>query len=698
MMPFDEGPDLLPIDSKKSGSILSVAIPRPLEGLFTYRLPAELVPLVQVGGCVKVPFGKSITHAFIVEPPKDIATIPEALSVALSGVKLKDVLAVNPMGEVLPPDVMKLCHWAREYYCAPLGEVLNCAIPLSLLEESQTTSKTTRKTSLAKKASKKVAPRIVQFTDEQSQALKLIQQFQEEGSTRVALLNGVTGSGKTEVYIELARNALAAGRGVLILVPEIALTPQLYQRFEEQLGVSIAVWHSAISPGRRRQQNLALRTGETRIVIGARSAVFAPVQNLGLVVVDEEHDATYKQEDRVRYNARDLAIVRAMFASAFTVLGSATPSLETRERVREGRYSQAKLTRRIAPGGFPPIEMIDLRTEEKVQDVQALLSLRVVKKIQATLDAGEQVMVYLNRRGFAAFLLCRECGEVKNCTNCSVSLTVHRKDAHLRCHICGYIEQIPDTCNKCHGTDLFPMGAGTESLEVDLSRLLRGAKILRLDRDQITSAKRLDQILEKFRNKEGNILLGTQMLVKGHDFPGVTLVVVVLADSLFRFPDFRSPERAYQILRQVSGRSGRGDQAGRVLIQTFDTEHPVLQALDGRLSEETFLENERELRQCLGYPPFGRLARLRFESNINNEAATRASFVAQQLNSQNNLPNLEFLGPSEAFLERVKGSFRWDLLIKSKSFPALQKAIGLARQLCFSNKWQMSVDVDPYSI
>jgi primosomal protein N' (replication factor Y) len=263
--------------------------------------------------------------------------------------------------------------------------------------------------------------------------------------------------------------------------------------------------------------------------------------------------------------------------------------------------------------------------------------------------------------------------------------------------LCGHHEAAPDCCSKCGGIDLDPIGAGVESLESDLSKLLMDVKLLRLDRDQITSVKRLNQLLNAFRTQKANVLLGTQMLVKGHDFPGVTLVVVILADSLFRWPDFRSPERAYQVLKQVSGRSGRGDQAGRVLVQTFDPDHAVLQALDGRLSEDLFLEGERELRKALRYPPFGRIARLRFESSDKNDAFLRASFVAKELQLKQ-LSDVELLGPSEAFLEKAKGIYRWDLLIKAKNISSLQQGVFIAKQVGQSNKWQLSVDVDPYSI
>jgi primosomal protein N' (replication factor Y) (superfamily II helicase) len=671
-----------------SDRIISVAIPRPLHHSFTYLLPAEWVDRAQVGAWVKVPFGRSEVIGFILAPPQDLSELPPGLSLE----SLKSVIEVGKSEEALPRDVMALCRWASEYYASPLGEVLSAAAP-----HLHSGARKLKKPPRSQARSQSEAQR-KNLTHDQAQAVSALDQYRLSSPGKVALVHGVTGSGKTEVYIELARRVLAEGRGVILLVPEIALTPQLHQRFIEGLGCDVAIWHSAVSDGKRRDQTFSLLRGDVKVVVGARSAVFAPVQNLGLIVIDEEHDATYKQEERLRYHARDLAVVRAKQAQAFAVLGSATPSLESQERVREGKYFQVNLPRRVFQGGMPQIQWVDLKTAELVPELQAPLAVETIEKIKSVIASGEQVLIYLNRRGFASFLICKDCGDVYHCPDCSISLTLHKGQAYLKCHLCGHQSRIPDSCAKCQGMNLFAMGAGTESLESELPGLLPGVRVIRLDRDQVTSTKRLDEVLSQFKNREADLLIGTQMLVKGHDFPGVTLVVVVLADALFRWPDYRATERAYQVLKQVSGRAGRGDKPGLVMVQTYDTEHTVLQVLDGRLSEQDFMTSELELRKVLHYPPFGRIARLRLESLNKAEAFQKLGDCVQLLSQHLQGKAVEFLGPSEAFIERVKGYYRWDVLVKAREIQELQRVIQLTKWFSEQNKLNILIDIDPYGL
>lgn len=647
------------------------------------------------GTWVRVPFGRSTVIGFIIDEPKPLSELPASLDAK----KLKAILESGNESDRIPPDVFALCTWASRYYAQPLGELLAAACPPASLglRSSKREAKFLGRES--------VEQREILLNAEQASALEGLESLRTkiDGKSKVALLHGVTGSGKTEVYIELAKRVLKEGRGVLLLVPEIALTSQLHGRLESGIGEQVARWHSAMPDAKRRDQGAALRSGEIRVVVGARSAVFAPIKDIGLIIVDEEHDPTYKQEDRVRYHARDLSIVRGKNADAIVVLGSATPSLETRERAREGKYERFELSARYTTGGMPAIEIIDLGNEPLIEGIQAPIAEKTLAAIRETIARDEQVMIYLNRRGFAAFLRCRDCGEVSECPNCSISLTVHRRSRELRCHVCGHADQIPDTCPKCQSADLDPIGAGTESLEEEIPKLLPEPKILRLDRDAVTSASRLEKTLTAFRNGEAQILLGTQMLAKGHDFPKVTLVVVVLADALFRYPDFRAPERALQILSQVSGRAGRGTLPGRVFIQTYQPDAPVLSVLLGEQTEESFLDGELELRKALDYPPFGRMARLRVESTERSEAIGHCEMIANALRSSRSLVEeadlkLEVLGPSEAFLERAKGIYRWDILIKSSSIRALSHFIAIAKQLSLREKRSLLVDVDPYGL
>lgn len=668
--------------------IVQIAVPRPLDVFFTYLAPIEWKDRLKKGIWAKVPFGRSTLTGFVVEEPKPFSELPAGLKPE----SLKTILEIGEPGSQIPPEVFDLCVWASKYYASPLGEVLHAASPPAAM--GLKSKKEARTLDLAVP----LRTESIQLTSDQADAVRGLDDLRLSPSTqKAALLHGVTGSGKTEVYIELAKRTLAEGKGVILLVPEIALTSQLHERLQAGLGEYVARWHSAMPDGVRRDQTAALLRGDVRVVVGARSAVFAPVKKLGLLIVDEEHDPTYKQEDRVRYHARDLAIVRTKSAGALAILGSATPSLETRERVREGKYHLFSLPKRIAAGGMPTIEILDLAELPRIEGIQAVIAEKTLAAIRETVAAGHQAMVFLNRRGFAAFLLCEDCQHVAECPNCSISLTVHKRTRQLRCHVCGHMEMIHDLCQKCQSLNLLPIGAGTESLEEELPKLLPDLRILRLDRDMVTSATRLEKTLESFRNGEADVLLGTQMLVKGHDFPKVTLVVVVLADALFRFPDFRAPERALQILTQVSGRAGRADLPGRVLIQTYQPDHPVLQVLLGQSTEEAFLETERELREVLHYPPFGRQARLRIESSEQSEAKSQSLELTKKLR-ESAPEGLEILGPSEAFLERAKGIYRWDVLLKSVQITPLQNAVRNAKEYGNARKWSLLVDIDPYGV
>ncbi len=659
--------------------IISVAIPRPLRQLYSYRVPAEFIGQLDPGRWVKVPFGRTTTHGYVVDGPRPIEELDGAVPVE----HLKSILSISEGLDQIPKEVFELCEFTARYYHEPLGEVLNSAASPAAMGHG------VKKSAKPREDLPPYEP--ITLTESQESALEVLQKAPQT----VGLLQGVTGSGKTEVYIQAARKVLLAGKSVLILVPEIALTHQLHQRFEKGLGFQVGLWHSALQASKRKRLWADLIENRIQCVLGARSAVFAPIQNLGLIVIDEEHDATYKQEDRAHYHARDVAIYRASRAGARTILGSATPCLETLQKVEDKKFALAKLEARFSDRAMPEIRTVDLSEEERVEGTQGLWAQPTIDQIKTVLARGEQVLVFLNRRGFAHFLLCEDCGEVAQCPSCSISLTVHQKQGKLVCHLCNHQEKIPSACHHCLGDQLKQMGSGTEGIEEDLKQLLPDSRITRLDRDQITSTRRLENVLNDFQSQKTNLMIGTQMLVKGHDFPNVTLVVVAFADGLFRWPDFRANERAWQTLLQVAGRSGRGEKKGQVLVQTFQPDHSVIQVLQNKISVESFQEEEKEVREACHYPPFGRLARIRVEHRNFQDAKAGIHTLAEAILK---FPEIEILGPSEAFISRVKGIYRWDFLIKSKQIAPLQRALSHLEKVAFQKKQAFSIDVDPMSL
>jgi primosomal protein N' (replication factor Y) len=515
------------------------------------------------------------------------------------------------------------------------------------------------------------------------------------------LLHGVTGSGKTEVYLRLIAAARRAGRGAIVLVPEISLTPQLAARFRARFGDDLAVLHSGLSDGERFDAWRRLMAGQVGIALGARSAVFAPVRDLGVVVVDEEHDASFKQEEGVRYHGRDLALVRAQRAGAVCVLGSATPALETfHNATRGGRLGLLELPERATSRALPAVEVIDLRRYRPERE--GLLSAPLAVAIEETLRAGEQTILFLNRRGFATFLLCKSCGQVLGCPHCSVTLTLHRQRAASVCHYCGFSEPRRPGCAHCGKSPLAELGVGTERVEAALKERFPEARIGRLDRDT-SSGGGLRRVLDAMGRGELDILVGTQMVTKGHDFPGVTLVGVVLADTGLHLPDFRAGERTFQLLEQVAGRAGRGERAGRVLVQTYCPTHPAI-ACAAQHDYGGFVQSELAARQELGYPPFGRLVALRVDGpdgraveRVAARLGQRArALVADWRGSGPETPDLSVLGPAEAPIARIRGRVRWQLVLRGTDRRRLRQ---LVRLLLEADRpppgVRVAVDVDP---
>ena len=523
-------------------------------------------------------------------------------------------------------------------------------------------------------------------TAEQAAALEALRGLAERGGGRVALLHGVTGSGKTLVYLELLEGLIARGRGAIVLVPEISLTPQTVERFRARFGDRVAVLHSGLSDGERFDAWTALREGRKRVAIGPRSAIFAPVRDLGAIIVDEEHDSSYKQSDTPRYHARSVAVVRGRLEGALCVLGTATPALESWDNAREDRYELLRLEKRVTGHGLPRVELVDLRIaveETRARGSDALdgsgdpapgeagpliFSPRLSTAIAERLRRGEQAILLLNRRGYATFVECVACGKVWSCRSCSVSLTFHRRRRRLVCHHCGYEEGPPDRCDQCGAPEPRFTGVGTEQVERRVAELFPDARVARMDLDTTGSKWAHFEILEAVRRHEVDLLLGTQMIAKGLDFPNVTLVGVINADVGLHLPDFRASERTFQLLEQVAGRAGRGAGPGEVLVQTFRPGHFALVCAAAH-DYVGFAERELEDRREPGYPPFRRLANLVVSGTKEEPVADEADRLAEwtrALVDQRGLAGLEVVGPAPCAIDRLRDRWRWHFLLKAE--------------------------------
>src|SRR3954471_2078736 len=538
-----------------------------------------------------------------------------------------------------------------------------------------------------------------QLTGEQTAAFDRLRKPAETREFRVALLHGVTGSGKTEIYIRLSEAVRASGRRVLMLVPEIALTPAAATLFREAFGERVAIQHSGLSDGERHDQWQRIRRGAVDIVVGTRSAVFAPLEDVGLIVVDEEHDASYKQDEIPRYNGRDVAIVRAQRAGALVVLGSATPSMETYHHAITGKYERVVLERRVLDRPLAAVIVVDMREEYAAEGPDVILSRALRDGIAARLARKEQSLVLLNRRGFATSVFCRQCAGTIDCPNCSVSLVVHGEGnaKRARCHYCNYTARVPSACPLCAGPYLEQIGFGTERVEAGVKAACPEARVARLDRDAIRRKGSLSALLNRFRNGEIDVLVGTQMIAKGHDFPRVTLVGVVSADVGLGLADFRASERTFQLLTQVAGRAGRGEQPGEAIVQTIYPDHYSIQ-LACRQDYPAFFERELRFRKAMRYPPLVSLVNAVVHARTFTGAMDDAADLVEKVRRSDTAGELRVLGPAPPPLGKLRGEFRAQLLIKGatrrKMREMLQAAIASRPDL----QRRVVVDVDPLSV
>lgn len=738
-----------------SRSILRLALPSPLRRLFDYLPPsgaseAALKPGVRL----RVPFGRRDVVGVLIEVASE-SEVPEA--------KLKPALELLDVRPALPSSLFKLCRWTAQYYQHSLGDTLSWALPV-LLRQGEPAEARQERFWHATQGARAEDPRLSR-APRQRQALttilqhphgvahSLLNQLQlsresleplmQKGLVRVEtrrrqprqqhhgswllqaelplnteqqaafhairagmagfhafLLAGVTGSGKTEVYLQLIHQVIASGKQALVLIPEINLGPQTLARFEKRFNARIALLHSNVNDRERLDAWLAARDGEADIIIGTRSALFTPLKSPGLIILDEEHDASYKQQEGLRYHARDLAVVRARQENVPIVLGSATPSLESLHNAHAGRYALLKLTRRAGDAQPPRF----LRLDVKSRPLDAGLSGPLQQAMAQTLAAGQQVLVFLNRRGFAPSLICHDCGWLSQCPRCDARMTLHQRHNELRCHHCGHAERPPRNCPECNRVDLRPVGAGTERAEERLTTLFPDVPVLRIDRDSTSRKGSMEGLLTRINRGEPCILVGTQMLAKGHHFPRVTLVAILDADGGLFSADFRASERMAQLIVQVAGRAGRAGEPGKVIIQTHLADHPLLVQLteDGYFA---FAAQALSERRAAGLPPFTHLALLRAEAHRPGQAEDfldQACGHAETLIADLSLDGIELLGPVPAPMERRAGRFRAQLLLQGNARAPLHRLMAawmpLLEQLPGSRTVRWSLDVDPIDL
>ena len=682
-----------------------VAVPAPLDALFDYKIPSELVEQVKLGSLVEIPFGRQKTWGIVFELTHASEHAPE---------KLKSLSKVKIPIPVFDEKRLAFLSWLSKYYFFPLGEVCESALPSAVREGTDRTLKYDFDAAPAKVPNKVVER--PELNHEQQQALTKIL-AQETGSH---LLWGVTGSGKTEIYLRLIEEKLAQEKSALVLVPEIALTPQLTRRFEERFPGEVAIFHSGLKPTQLRKAWLESLSGKKRIAIGARSGLFAPLPRLGAIIVDEEHDGSYKQEERLRYNARDAAVALGGILKIPVVLGSATPSAETLNGVFLEKTPSTKLNQRaVGAAQLPEIQIVDLKKSlaqpSKVSVIGSeefpkpevrgdfYLSPELRDAMEATLAASHQSILFLNRRGLGSQDFCRHCGHVADCPNCDVKLTPHFKT--LICHYCAYEIAAPKACKNCGSThDPFVrVGVGTEAIEEAVRFHFPNARVSRLDRDTVPNVGAMDEIVDDFRALKSDVLIGTQMVAKGHDFPNVTLVGILLAELGLAVPDFRAFERNLQLLLQVSGRAGRSSHAGRVIVQSFQPDHPVFEVLRNFKTLDDygeFIRGEIEKRKLLHYPPSGRLVMLRFDGLDLDQVKAAAHSVGEGLRKLG-AKGPQVLGPVACPIGKIRMRHRWQVLLKAEHSQALQTAVQWivagwdSQKLEKKYRTRLTVDRDP---
>jgi len=669
-----------------SFTFAEVALGLPVDKVFHYRIPDRLKEDTGVGKRVWVPFRDKRKVGYI-------TSLAERAEVAA----VKPILEVIDKDPVLGEEMLTLTKRISEYYCASWGMTIEACLPAALRKGrlDMKYRKSKLEEGLYPEEPLKL-PHVL--TSEQEKALKLIKASILENKFKPFLLHGITASGKTEIYLRAIKECFDRGRSSIVLVPEISLTPQTVERFKSRFGDHIAVLHSRLSEGVRFHEWKRIRNGEARVVVGARSAIFSPVKDLGIIIVDEEHETSYKQEETPRYHAREVALMRAEIAKSAVVLGSATPSMESYHRAQKGEFGLLKMKQRIEKMVLPKVTVVDMKRE--ISDVRKVFvfSRALKNKIEEIVKKKEQVILFLNRRGYSTFVNCRKCGFVVKCKRCDSVMVYHFATQSLRCHWCNSKATPPRICPDCSSSYINYFGTGTEKVEEALRRMIPYTKMGRMDTDSTKKRGAHARMLGDFKRGDIQILIGTQMIAKGLDFPNVTLVGVISADTALNLPDFRASERTFSLLTQVAGRAGRGELGGEVIIQTYAPAH---YAITSSITHDydTFYEKELKSRKELGLPPFYHLVRVTLRGRNNKVTLESAAELTGALRKLINDKDISVLGPVPAVISKLRGRFRWNVIVKGKDMKKLRGYLKEALKTYKRGKGVSGiVDVDPLSI
>jgi len=647
-----------------SPKYINVVFNTPVNGSFTYMTEDSDCT---TGFRVIAPFGRRSLTGFV---------ISESPDKPVENFKIKAITRVIDKKSLFGVDEIDLARWVSSMYFCSLGEALSSMLPGGRRDPRTPVFDTEDPVS--------IVPR--ELSDEQIDAVKAI----TSSGKRLLYLYGITGSGKTEVFLQSAEKVIKSGGSVIYLVPEISLTHQLTNQVRSRFYGRVAILHSALTPSQRLMEWHRIRTGDAVLIIGARSAIFAPAVKLGLIIIDEEHEGSYKSGRTPRYHARQVAMKRSGLSSANLVMGSATPSVEAYQLMEEGKIHRLNLTRRLSGGAVPCNRIIDMKGSS------GPLSRELINEMKITHEQGKQTILFLNRRGFSYFFHCKSCGWDMECKHCSVSMTYHKNTNRMICHYCGSVHLPVDVCPSCNSLDVGYSGFGTELVEAEVKKFFPNLRTERIDSDSVKKKGVLAKTLKDFHDHKIDILLGTQMVAKGLNFPGVRLVGIILADSGLHLPDFRAGERTFSLITQVSGRAGRYTPDGLVLIQTYDPENPAI-SMAAENKQEAYYKDELDKRRMLGFPPFSRLFRLVFRGVKEKDVIQYSEKVYNSLDGWN-LDQVEILGPAECPIKKISRNYRYQILIRTKNFNAAHEAVNHLKQIATISKVYMEIDVDPVSL